>query len=137
MKYVFGFFLLIIFYSSISANEYKYTKIIKLKKDQSKKILVKYEKQEKLFKFRWTLFANGGLVVLRSYDRTVAQNMLYLRRKNQSFRLYLKPKGNDFSKSPYILMKFEKFNYETNEVTFILHLSDKNSEIYLEYLKDK
>ncbi len=137
MKYVFGFFLLIIFYSNISANEYKYTKIIKLKKDQSKNILVKYEKQEKLFKFRWTLFANGGLVVLRSYDRTVAQNMLYLGYKNQSFRLYLKPKGSDFSKSPYILMKFEKFNYETNEVTFILYLSDKNSEIYLEYLQDK
>ena len=52
--------------------------IITIKKDEQKKILVKYDEITKLFKFRWTLYKNKGLVIHRSYDRVVAQNILYL-----------------------------------------------------------
>jgi hypothetical protein len=108
---------------------------ISLKKDEQKKILVKYSDKEKLFKFRWTLYKNGGLVVLRSYDKIVAQNVLYLRHENQSFRLELKPRGSDFYNTPYLLVKFEKFNKETNEAVFKLLLSDKKLQITLKDLK--
>jgi len=136
VRYVFQFFLLLIFFNNLSANEYRYTKSIELEKDECKKILVKYEKIEKLFKFRWTLFVNGGLVVLRSYDRIVAQNVLHLRHRNQSFRFNLKPKGSKFPKAPYILMKFVEFNYETNKASFMLYLSDKSLQVYLEDLDE-
>jgi hypothetical protein len=120
----------------IQANEYRDIVTIKLKKDEQKKILVKYGTSEKLFKFRWTLYVNGGLVVLRSYDRVVAQNVLYLRDRNRSFRLELKPKGADFYNVPYILVKFKEFDFETNEATFELFLSDKKSQIDLKYLQN-
>lgn len=87
-------------------------KEIALKKDIQKKILVKYGSSERLFTFRWTLYKNGGLVTHRSYDRIVAQNILYLRAQNQSFRLELKPRGADAFNVPYILVKFKKFDFE-------------------------
>ena len=136
MRYVFQFFLLLIFFNNLSANEYRYTKSIELEKDECKKILVKYEKIEKLFKFRWTLFVNGGLVVLRSYDRIVAQNVLHLRHRNQSFRFNLKPKDSKFPRAPYILMKFVEFDYETNKASFMLYLSDKSLQVDLEDLDE-
>ncbi|WP_455755875.1 hypothetical protein [Sulfurimonas sp.] len=137
MKLIFRVLFICIFsLSYASANEYADIKIIKLKKDEQKKILVKYGATKKLFKFRWTLFTNGGLVLFRSYDRIVAQNVLYLRHKNQSFRVELKTRGADFYNVPYILVKFKEFNYETNEATFELYLSDRKSQISLDYLQN-
>jgi len=106
-----------------------------LKKDELKKILVKYDGKEKLLKFRWTLYKNGGLVIFRSYDRIVAQNVLYLRHKNQSFRLELKTRGTDFYNVPYVLVKFKEFKYDTKEAVFELLLSDSSMKIALKYLK--
>jgi len=128
--------LFIISFDFAQANEYRDIVTIKLKKDEHKKILVKYGTSEKLFKFRWTLYTNGGLVVLRAYDRVVAQNVLYLRHKNQSFRLELKPRGADFYSVPYILVKFKEFDFEKNEATFQLFLSDKNMQVNLKFLEN-
>ncbi len=116
------------------ADQFLDVKVIKLKKDEQKKILVKYDEKEKLFKFRWTLYKNGGLVILRSYDQIVSQNILYLRNKNQSFRVYLQPKGARFYNVPYALVKFKEFDNETEEAVFELFLSDKNLQISLKYL---
>ena len=107
---------------------------ISLKKDEQKKILVKYGSIEKIFKFRWTLYKNNGLVIFRSYDKIVAQNILYLRHKNQSFRIELKPRGYDFYNVPYILVKFKEFDYETATAKFGLYLSDDKMQISLENL---
>lgn len=100
-----------------------------------KKILVKYDGKEKLLKFRWTLFKNGGLVVFKSYDRIVSQNNLYMRYKNQSIRQELKTRGADFYNVPYILIRFKDFKYDTNEAVFELLLSDASMSVALKYLK--
>lgn len=130
------FIFLALFFSGVVADEFRDITTITLKKDEQKKILVKYDSISKLFKFRWTLYKNEGLVVHRSYDRIVAQNILYLRRKNQSFRLELRPRGADFYSAPYVLVKFKEFKYETNEAVFELFLSDKSMEISLKDLKN-
>lgn len=138
MKIILKFFIFLsLFFGTLYANEYKDQVIFKLKKDEHKKILVKYGKSERLFKFRWTLYTNGGLVVFKSYDKIVSQNMLYLRYKNQSFRLELMTRGSSNYATPYILVKFKKFDFETNEAVFELFLSDSNSQVSLEYLDDK
>ncbi|MDF1874702.1 hypothetical protein JHD48_03010 [Sulfurimonas sp. SAG-AH-194-I05] len=124
-------------FTALGANEYKSIDTIELKKDEHKKILVTYGKIAKLFKFRWTLYVNNGLVILRSYDRIVAQNMLYLRHKNRSFRVDLMPKGLGSIKVPYLLVKFIEFNYKTNKATFKMYLSDDTGVVTLEYLKEK
>ena len=137
MKYIFrALILFLLLFSGLYANEYRSTKIIKLKKDENKKIIIKYAKVQKLFKFRWTLYVNGGLVILRAYDRVVAQNILYKRYKNQTFRLPLKIRGADLYNPPYILVKFLEFDYEKNEAIFKLFLSDKSSQVSLEYLEN-
>nr|WP_321268529.1 hypothetical protein [uncultured Sulfurimonas sp.] len=119
-----------------SADEYRDVRTIILKKDEQKKILVKYEDITKLFKFRWTLYKNEGLIIHRSYDRVIAQNILYLREKNRSFRFELRPRGSNRFNAPYILVKFKEFNYETREATFELFLFDKDLEILVEDLNN-
>ncbi len=121
---------------SLEANDFKDVNKISLKKDEQTKILVKYGAQERLFKFRWTLFTNGGLVIHRSYDRAVSQNILYLNHKNQSFRVELKPRGADFYNVPYMLVRFKEFDYEKKEALLEILLSDDRSQIELKYLKN-
>ena len=130
------FLFLTLLSGCILANDFRDIREISLKKDEQKKILVKYTSNERLFKFRWTLYKNGGLVIHRSYDGIVSQNILYLRTKNQSFRLELKPRGADFYTVPYVLVKFKEFDYEKKEAKFELFLSDDKMQIELEDLKN-
>lgn len=129
------FIILALGFSFIFASDYREIKEIVLKKDEQKKILVKYADKEKLFKFRWTLYKNGGLVVFRSYDRIVAQHMLYLRHENQSFRVELMPKGADYNNAAYLLVKFKEFKQESKEAVFEIFLFDGKGQVLLEDLK--
>ena len=121
--------------SATFANTLALMRNISLKKDVQKEILVKYDSQKKLFKFRWTLYKNGGLVIHRSYDKIVAQNILYQRYNNQSFRVPLKPFGYKDYNMPYILVKFKKFDVEKNEANFDMFLSDEERTVTINYLK--
>ena len=123
--------------AALFANDLQEVKKISLKKDEQKKILVKYDDKKKLFKFRWTLYINDGLVILRSYDKRVAQNVLYLNHKNQSFRVELKTRGADFYNVPYILVKFKEFDFKKNIAKFELYLSDDKDQIKLKILQNK
>lgn len=129
-------FLLTLILSVGFADSFREKKLISLKKDEQKKILVEYGAQKKLFKFRWTLYKNEGLVIFRSYDRIVAQNILFLNHNNQSFRLELKGKGADYN-VPYILVQFQKFDYEKKSAIFELFLADKSGQVQLKYLDEK
>lgn len=130
---VFIFWLLI--YNTAYASKFREVKEILLKKDEQTKILVKYDNKEKVLKLRWTLYKNGGLVILRSYDTVVAQNILYLRHENQSFRVDLKPASTGFYTKPYLLVMFKEFNHETSEANLELLLSDGAGTVNLEYVK--
>ncbi len=122
--------------SGVNAEDFFDAHIISLKKDEQTKIFVKYASKKKILKFRWTLFKNGGLVIHRSYDRAVSQNILYLRNKNQNFRVDLISRGASFYNVPYLLVKFKEFDYEKNEAVFEVFLSDNRDQIMLEYLKN-
>lgn len=119
----------------IYADEFRFSREIVLKKDEQTKILVKYAKNSKLFKFRWTLYVNKGLVVLKSYDQIVSQNILYLRHENQSVRIDLMPKGARDYRVPYFILKFKEFDYTTNSAKFDLLLSDEEMQVSLDFLK--
>lgn len=138
MKFVLKVLLFVMFtYVASEANDYRYIETVKLSKDEYKKFLVKYDKSEKLFKFRWTLYSNGGLVVLRSYDRIVAHHVLYSKQNRRSFRVELKPKGTGFRNLPYVLIKFEEYDYGIDKAVFKLFLADKSLQVGLEHLEDK
>ena len=120
--------------SATFADEFRDVQKISLKKDEQKKILVKYGSVEKIFKFRWTLYHNGGLVLFRSYDKIVAQNVLYLTNKNRSFRVELKPSESSYDSS-FLLVQFKEFDYVTHTALFEIYLADKSEEINLKYLE--
>ena len=131
------FFLFVILCLSASgANDFRDVREVSLKKDEQKKILVRYDLKERLFKFRWTLYQNGVLTIHRSYDGKVAQNTLYLRSKNQSFRLELKPRGTDYYNVAYLLVTFKEFDYKKKKAKFDLFLSDDKMQIKLIELKN-
>ncbi len=119
------------------ALDYKQTKRIEIKKDEEIKILVNYTGFSKLFKFRWTLFKNGGLVIHRSYDKVISQNILYTRHKNNYIKQKLKSKGANNYEAPYFLIKFKEFDYEKNKAIIELFLYDRDGIINLEYLDKK
>jgi len=123
-------------FSSVFSAELISSKVLELKKDQMQKIIVKYDGREKIFKLRWTLYKNNGLVIFRSYDKIVAQNILYLRKTSRSFRVVLKPRGINFYDKPYLLVMFKDFDFETKKAKFELFLSDDTKQIVLEYKKN-
>mgnify|MGYP000536589985 CR=1 FL=1 len=129
------FTILLLFSSVTFANNFKEVFKISLKKDEQKKILVKYDNKERLFKFRWTLYKNDGLVIFHAYDKMVAQNILYLNHKNQSVRVILRNDGQNFYNPPYFLLKFKEFNPKKSEAKFELYLYDKEMQIKLKFLK--
>jgi len=138
LKNILQIFLVFAFsFSSVFATDLILSKKIQLKKDQIQRIIVKYNGREKEFFFRWTLYKNNGLVMFRSYDKIVAQNILYLRKTSRSFRVELKPSGLNFYNKPYLLVMFKDFDYKTRKAKFELFLSDDTKRIVLEYKKIK
>ncbi|MBN2816097.1 MAG: hypothetical protein JXQ67_05400 [Campylobacterales bacterium] len=121
--------------SALNAGEFRELYKISLQKDEQKKFLVKYGNYERLLQFRWTLYTNEGLVVFRSYDRAVAQNILYLGATNAMFRVMLKSQGANTFNTPYVLVKFTKFDYETNRAEFEVMLFDAKMLVQLQELK--
>ena len=129
--------LLGVLFSFSCSDELKALVNVSLKKDEQKKILVKYESYKKLFKFRWTLYTNETLILFKSYGKKESQHVMKLNHQNQSFRINLKPKGAGNFDIPVLLVKFKEFDFEKNLALFELSLSDKNYEISLEYLKNE
>ena len=122
--------------NTLFAIDFKDMKKISLKKDEQKKILVKYGSVDKLFKFRWTLYIDGGLVVFKSYDKIVSQNILYDGTSRSMCKVYLMPKGLNYGRTPYMLLKFKEFDYKKQEALFELYIFDKDMQVLIEYLKN-
>ncbi|MDD3475961.1 MAG: hypothetical protein PHI38_03750 [Sulfurimonas sp.] len=136
MKNLLLFFILMVFSCTIASAEYIQKREVLLKKDEQKNIFVKYADKKKLFTFRWTLYTDGALVIFKSYDKIVGQNVLHLRNKNQTFRVELMPKGSKFASRTYLLVKFKEFKEASNEVLFEIFLFDHKRYIKLEELKN-
>ncbi len=129
------FILFLSLYSSLLfATNLLKLKEYRLTKDKSVEILVKYGSFQKLLSFRWTLYKNDGLVVFSSYDRIVSQHMLYLNHKNQSFRIQLKSRASSNRVAPYLLVKFDTFDFKKKQAVISLWIADRKKEILLKSL---
>ena len=139
MKSILQIILALLFLCSsvVFANDFREVFKFSLKKDEQKKILVKYANKEKILILRWTLYSNEGLVLFTHYDGYVKQNMLYLNHKNQSIRLKVKDSGDHFYNTPYFLLKFDSFDTKKQKAKFELYLYDKKMQVKLKFLKNK
>jgi len=123
--------------ATLNAIEFRDMYEVSLKKDEQTEIFVKYENYKRVFRLRWTLYTNEGLVIFHSYDKRVFQKILYLNTKNQTFKVFLKAKGADFYEVPYLLVKFEEFDFKEHKAKFKIFLSDKKSQIEIQYPKEE
>lgn len=84
--------------------------IVELKKDEILRIVFipkKGKKQE--LTYRWTLYKDGGLVVILRYDGFVKQFVLYSDYQVDSFKQPLYPE-NKVHERPFLLLKFLGFD---------------------------
>jgi len=125
-----------LFFGTLVFADFRELREVSLKKDEPKKLLIKYDSYERLFTFRWTLFVNESLVLLHSYDRVVGQNILYSDGGVKTIRQELKTRGIDKFNMPYILVMFKDYNYEKREAIFEVLLSDKNMLIEIEEVQN-
>lgn len=121
----------------MEASAWRESKNFTLKKDELVKILIKSEGQERILSFRWTLFADKGLVVHESFDRFVGQHILYATHANQSFRKPLLPPKRSQKDVPYLIVVFKKFDEANGTAQMDLFLIDKENRIVLDYLTKK
>jgi len=119
---------------SLYGAAWRENKLFTLKKDEEAKVLVKGGGQERLFNFRWTLYTDKVLVVHASFDRIVAQHMLYDRNTNRSFRQKLLPAAKSERDVPSLLVVFKKFDEASKTAQFDLLVFDKEKRVILDYL---
>ena len=122
-------------WSLLFANDLIKVREWQLAKDEIKRVLVKYASTERLFMIRWTLYKNEGLVLFSAYDQIVSQHILYANHSNQSLRVELIPRGARTAIVPYLLVKFEAFDFAKHKAKLSLWLYDKNQEVFLKYLR--
>ena len=127
-------FVLFFLFGALFGNELLKVKEYRLKKDETKKILVKYASSEKLLTFRWTLYKNDALVVFSSFDQIVSQHLLYKNHTNQTLRVELVARGAHEYVEPYLIIRFDDFDFAEHKAKISLWLYDKRQEIYLKYL---
>ncbi len=129
------FFILLFCVVALFGNELKRVKTYLLAKDEVKKVLIKTKNAQKLLRFRWTLYKNDGLVVFTSFDQIPSQHILYLNHKNQSIRIPILPRGAHDYIEPYLLLRFDEFDFSKHKAKISLWIYDKRSETLLKYLR--
>lgn len=123
MKLFLTFFFTHIYLFGINLNYFNNSFEKVLSKDQLMQIVVKQSDDEKLLRFRWTLFHNNGLVTLTNYNGEPSQQLLYKRYHENSIKIDIASRQNETSRyHPYLLITFLGYNYENKSAKFeILH----------------
>ncbi len=122
---------------SLQAASWREMKTFNVAKDETIKIMVKSEGQERLLFWRWTLYTDKALIVHESFDRFVGQHVLYAGYTNQSFRKQLLPAIKSERDAVYALIVFKKFDEGAKKAQFDLLLFDKEKRVVLDYLTEK
>ena len=121
-------FLSVLCLSLFGAGEssWSFLKQLKLKKDQIS--YIKWIENESVFHMtlRWTLFKNGGLVVLMNKNGFPTQHVLYKKRDLDSLSFQLVPDIAHFGDRVYLLIKFDSFKLVKNVRYAFLDISIKD-----------
>ena len=131
--------LFLMFVSLLEAAEWSYSKEIRLSKDQYQTVLVKEEAMLRVLKFRWTLFAGGGLVMHLNFNERASQFILYKHYKKNTYRVRLLPKSSAYRRVPYLYLVFNKFDHKMKQAHFDILIDDpeKRALIEVKPLKEK
>lgn len=127
------FIVLILLVSSVlQAIEWDYTKEVSLLKDQYQTVLVKEEQELRVLKFRWTLYAGGGLVMHLNYNGRTSQFILYKQYKKNTYKLDLLPKLSAYTMTPVLYLQFKKFDHKSKKAYFDILIDDSQKRALIE-----
>ena len=127
------FIVLVLLVSSVlQAIEWDYTKEISLKKDQYQTVLVKENSELRVLKFRWTLYAGGGLVMHLNYNGRASQFILYQQYKKNTYKIDLLPKLSAYKMVPVLYLQFKKFEHKTKKAYFDILVDDSQKRALIE-----
>jgi hypothetical protein len=115
---------LILLFSLLLFGEAKYWNYefdFSLKKGEVKEFKVFDPVREKVFKFHWNLYINGGLVTISNYDGYPYQHILYLQYNRNSFQRKL------HGRQSLLMVEFKEYIPEEKKANFKLLV--KNSAV--------
>lgn len=122
-----------LFAAEESAITWNYKDEVTLAKDQTARYEIAIDNKIFTLDFRWTLYANKGLVMLYKYgildekkrnSRFPYQNILYKDHKLNSFKIELKNRVSNAFLWPYALVVFKDFDEKTKKATFDVMMKD-------------
>ena len=116
----------------LQAIEWDYSKEVSLLKDQYQEILVKEDQQLRVLRFRWTLYANDGLVMHLSYNGNASQFVLYKQYKKNTYKMELLPKLSAYQTAPVLYLQFKQFDYKTEKAYFDILIDDSKKRALIE-----
>ena len=137
MKKIIVLFILVIVV--LHAGEENYTREIRLEKDQIQTVLVSEGAVLRVLKFRWTLFAGGGLVMHLNFNDRASQFILYKHYKKDTFRVRLLTKTSAYKRPSFLYLVFKKFDYKSKKAHFDVVIDDPEHRAIVEVksLKEK
>ena len=116
--------LIIFALSLLEAAEQNYTQEIRLEKDQYQTVLVSEGAVLRVLKFRWTLYAGGGLVMHLNFNDRQSQFILYKHYKKDTFRVRLLSKTSAYKRPSFLYLVFKKFDYKSKKAHFDIMIDD-------------
>jgi hypothetical protein len=124
-------FTLALLCSFVFGQNWQFQKDITLHKDQFYVVYFTRDNVRKLFYFRWTLNKNHGIRVHLSYDLFRHQFIMYKNHSTDIYKFNLFPKDVREYMPPYLMLKYNGFNYEANG-----EKTPKNTANFTVYMKD-
>lgn len=124
--------LILLVTSVLQAIEWDYTKEVALLKDQHQTVLVREGTELRVLKFRWTLYAGGGLVMHLNYNGRVSQFILYKQYKKNTYKMELLPKLSAYKTAPVLYLQFKKFDHKTKKAYFDILIDDSQKRALIE-----
>lgn len=121
----------------LQAAEENYTKEIALVKDQYQTILVNEGAMLRVLKFRWTLYAGGGLVVHLNFNDRPSQFILYKHYKKDTYRVHLLSKTSAYKRPSFLYLVFKKFDYKSKKAHFDVVIDDPEHRAIIEVKPQK
>ncbi len=121
-----------IFFASLNAWGWNYTKEVRLSKDEVQTLFVREGSALKVLKFRWTLYAGDGLVMHLNYNDKASQFILYKHHKKDAYKIRILPKSSVYKRAPYLYLVFKKFDYKTRQAHFDILVDDPEKRALIE-----
>jgi len=128
--------LLLLSFTWLQGAEDDFTTQVSLEKDQFQTLVVHEEKILHVLKFRWTLYANDGLVMHLNYDDRVSQFILYNQYKKATYKVRLLPKKTLSKQAAFLYLTFNKFDYKEKKAYFDILVNDPEEQALIE-VKEK